>query len=104
LRTSGVECVAIPANSPNCNAHAERFVKTIRNECLDHMVLFGESHMRHVVREYVAHYISERYHQGAGSAIIRPGVRAANDNGTLTEIRCRSRLGGLLNYYHREAA
>jgi putative transposase len=60
--------------------------------------------MRHVVREFVAHYMSERYHQGIGSKLIKPGVQSANDKGPSTAIRCRSRLGGLLNFYHREAA
>lgn len=96
--------MAIPANSPNCNAYAERFVKTIRTECLDHMVLFGERHLRHVIRVFVAHYLSERYHQGVDSKLIHPGVQASNDNGPSTVIGCRSRPGGLLNFYHREAA
>jgi putative transposase len=76
----------------------------IRTECLDHMVLFGERHMRHVVRGFVAHYLSERYHQGIGSKLIKPGGQSANDKGPSSVIRCRSRLAGLLNFYHREAA
>jgi putative transposase len=96
--------VPIPAQSPNCNPHAERFVKTIRAECLDHFIIFGERHLRHVIKDFVAHYLTERHHQGIGSQIIRPKASPSNDNATLDAIGRRSRLGGLLNYDHREAA
>jgi putative transposase len=104
LETGGVKCVPIPAQSPNCNPYAERFVKTVRTECLDHFVIFGERHLRHLVKEFTGHYLTERYHQGIGSQIISPMVSPSNDNATLGAIGCRSRLGGLLNYYCREAA
>jgi putative transposase len=104
LQTGGVKCVPIPAQSPNCNPHAERFVKTIRAECLDHFIIFGERHLRHVIKDFVAHYLTERHHQGIGSQIIRPKASPSNDNATLDAIGRRSRLGGLLNYDHREAA
>ena len=104
LETHGVTCVPIPAQSPNCNPHAERFAKTVRTECLDHFVIFGERHLRLLLREFMEHYIAERYHQGTGSQIIRPKALASNDNVLPGAIACRSRLGGLLNYYHREAA
>jgi putative transposase len=104
LETGGVRCVPIPAQSPNCNPHAERFVKTIRAECLDQFVIFGERHLRHLIREFQAHYLTERYHQGIGSQIILPKVSPGKDNATRGVIGCRSRLGGVLNYYFREAA
>ena len=66
LASSGISSVAIPAQSPNCNPHAERFIKSIRNECLDRFIIFGEAHLRHLLREYVSHYNAERYHQGMG--------------------------------------
>jgi transposase len=98
----GVKCVQIPPKSPNCNPHAERFVKSIKHECLRHFVFFGERHLRYVISEYVAHYLHERFHQGLGGKLIRPST--ANDNSAADgPIRCRSRLGGLLNFYHREA-
>jgi putative transposase len=103
LKSEGVKCVPIPAQSPNCNPHAERFVKTVRSECLQHFVIFGERHLRHLLREFVCHYHGERFHQALDGQLIRPPASASNDNGTAT-IHCRSRLGGLLNYYHREAA
>ena len=104
LETGGVKCVPIPAQSPNCNPHAERFVKTIRTECLDHFVIFGERHLRHRIKEFGEHYLTERHHQGIGSQIIRPKPSPSNDNATLSAIGRRSRLGGLLNYYGCEAA
>jgi putative transposase len=104
LETGGVKCVPIPAQSPNCNPHAERFVKSVRTECLNHFVIFGERHLRHLIKEFLEHYLTERPHQGIGSQIIRPKALPNNDNATLDAIECRSRLGGLLNYYSREAA
>ena len=79
-------------------------MKTVRTECLDHFVIFGERHLRHLVKEFVGHYLTERYHQGLGSHIIRPIASPSNDNATLDAVRCRSRLGGSLNYYYRTAA
>ncbi len=61
---------------------------------------FGEAHLRHLVGEFVAHYNGERYHQGLGGKLVVPG----NDNGEVGAIKTRSRLGGSLNFYHREAA
>jgi putative transposase len=83
---------------------AERFVKTIRTECLDQFVIFGERHLRYLVNQFVDHYLIERYHQGIGSRIIQPKTLPSNDNAMREPIECRSRLGGLLNFYHRQAA
>lgn len=104
LKSAGVKCARIPASSPNCNPHAERFVKTVRSECLNHFTIFGERHLRHLLREFLAHYNAERYHQGLGGKLVRSPASAGNDNGQADSIQCRSRLGGLLNFYHREAA
>ena len=79
-------------------------MKTLRTECLGHFVILGERHLRHLLREFVTHYLMARDHQGNGSPIIRPQASPTNDNATLGMLRCRSRLGGLLNYYHRDAA
>jgi hypothetical protein len=104
LPAGGVECVKIPAQSPNCNPHAERFVKTIRCECLNHFIIFGERHLRYLIKEFVEHYLTERFHQGIGGQLIRNQPVSANDYGATGKVACRSRLGGLLNYYHRSAA
>jgi len=72
LRGSGVEPLRLPARSPNLNAYAERFVLSIKSECLDKVVPLGERHLRHAIREYVDHYHGERHHQGLASSIITP--------------------------------
>jgi transposase InsO family protein len=98
LLKPSVKCVRIPASSPNCNPYAERFVRSVRTECLDHFVIFGERHLRHLLREYLAHYHTERPHQGLGGELIQPAAAVGNDNGP---VKRRSRLGGLLSFYHR---
>jgi len=104
LEPAGVKSVKIPAQSPNCNAYAERFVKTIKYECLKHFVIFGERHLRYLIKEFMEHYHTERFHQGLDGQLINGQPGCANDNGSNGSIVRRSRLGGLLNYYYREAA
>jgi len=83
------------------NAYAERFVKTIKESCLERMIFFGEDSLRNAVRHFMEHYHLERNHQGLGNALIVP-IQARRE---LTgAVRCRQRLGGLLNYYYRDAA
>ena len=79
-------------------------MKTIRYECLNHLVLFGERHLRYVVNEFMTHYHAERFHQGLGGQLIQRPVGPVNENGAHGKIACRSRLGGMLNFYVREAA
>ena len=99
LSTVGVRIVRTPPASPNCNAHAERFVRSIKEECLDRVVPLGECHLRRLIREYVTHYHAERNHQGIGNALIdRPPPQPAAG-----PIRCRQRVGGILSYYYRAA-
>jgi len=66
LAEAGIQSVKLPPRSPNLNAHAERFVRTIKESCLDRLILFGEGSLRKTVREFVAHYHLERNHQGLG--------------------------------------
>jgi len=94
-----VRVVQTPIQVPNANAYAERFVRSIRAECLDRLIVFGERRLRHVVDQFVAHYHGERNHQGLGNELIAP---QCGQNGG-THLRCRERLGGLLRYYHRAA-
>ena len=103
LASRGVKSVPTPAKSPNCNAVAERFIRTVREECLDQFVIVGDRHLRHLLKEFVVHYHGERYHQGLEGRIIRPAALAANDNARGSLGR-RARLGGILNYYYRRAA
>ena len=81
LRDSGVKPLRLPANSPNLNAYAERFVLSIRRECLDRFVPLSERHLRTAVTEYVVHYHTERNHQGLGNELITPLPASANDTG-----------------------
>ena len=104
LESSGVTSVPIPAHSPNCNPHAKCFVKTVRTEYTDHFVIFGQPHLTHLLKEFVRHYKAERYHQGLQGRLICSLPASSNDNTAFGAIRVRSRLGGLLNFYHRAAA
>lgn len=101
LLVAGVEAIRLPPRSPNLNAFAERFVGSIRRECLDHLIPLGEQHLRLILREFLRHYNSERNHQGLGNRLIEPVPSPANHNGP---IQCTERLGGLLNFYYRGAA
>lgn len=101
LKDSGVEPVRLPARSPNLNAYAERFVLSIKSGCLDRMIPLGEAHLRKAVAQYILHYHNERPHQGLDHRIIEPDETAGRTAGAIT---CRERLGGMLRYYHREAA
>lgn len=101
LGGSGVNPVRLPARSPDLNAHAERFVLSIKSECLDRMVLLGEKHLRAAVCDFVQHYHAERNHQGLDNELIAP---VAEDTGGEGPIKCRERQGGVLKFYYREAA
>jgi transposase InsO family protein len=101
LQSSGIESVRLPACSPNLNAHAERFVRTIKESCLDQMVLFGEASLHRATSDFLLHYHQERNHQALENKLIRPEFNPLPTQGA---IRCRKRLGGLLRYYYREAA
>ncbi len=98
LEDAGVKVVRTPRQAPNCNAYAERFVLSIKSECLGRMILFGESSLRRAVAEYVAHYHAERAHHGLGNERIEGAVVTADG-----EVRCRERLGGILKSYYRAA-
>jgi hypothetical protein len=94
----------IAALSPSCNSRAERFVKTITHEALNHFVFFGERHLRYVVKELMAHCYTERFHQGLGGQLIERAAGSANDIDAKGNVVCRSRLDGMLSFYYREAA
>ena len=98
LKAAGVESVKLPARSPNLNAHAERFVRSVKEECLSHLILSSENQLRYVLAEYLKYYHHERIHQGI-NRIIEP-----EHQGNQGEIICIERLGGLLKSYHRKAA
>jgi putative transposase len=99
VQGAGVRIVLTPIQAPNANAYAERFVRSIRAQCLDRLILFGERRLFRALDEFVAHYHGERNHQGLGNELITPAAAAAGG----TQVQCRDRLGGLLRYYHRAA-
>ena len=83
------------------NAHAERFVRSIKESCLERMIFFGEGSLRKAIHEFVLHYHGERNHQGLGNKLIMPDECQAGHHGAVLS---RERLGGMLNYYYRAAA
>jgi putative transposase len=99
---AGIERVVLPPRSPNLNAYAERWVRSVKDEALSRLILFGEASLRHALQEYVEHYHHERNHQGKDNVLLFPAV--SQDTEGTGPIRCRERLGGLLKYYEREAA
>jgi putative transposase len=105
LELEGVEVKKHTPVSPNLNAVAERFVQTISQECLDHFLVFGEAHLRHLCTEFLAYYHQDRPHQGLGKVLLRgmPEVPAELARVPLSEVSCRERLGGLLKSYSRGA-
>jgi transposase InsO family protein len=101
LEESGTEIARLPPRSPNLNANAERVIRSIKEECLDRMMFFGEESLHRALPEYLAHYHGERNHQGLGNQLIQPDNGVGGSRGA---IQCRERLGGILRYYYRQAA
>ena len=100
LGTAGVQVVRTPPSAPNCNAYAERFVRSVKEECLDRIVPLGERHLRRTLQEFATHYHRERNHQGLANELIeRPPAQRVTG-----AVRRRQRVGGILNFYYRSAA
>jgi len=100
LRDAGVKPIRLPPQSPNLNAHAERFVRSIKEEALNHLILFNERALRYTLNSYLAHYHQERNHQAIDNQLIEP-IAGVTD--LKAPIKRRDRLDGLLSYYYREA-
>jgi transposase InsO family protein len=100
LADVGIESVKLPPRSPNLNAYSERFVRTIKESCLEQMILFGEDSLRNSIHQFLDHYHLERNHQGLQNRLITPMKGPVHTEG---RIERRERLGGLLNYYYRAA-
>jgi hypothetical protein len=96
-----VNAVRLPPRSPNFNSHLERFWRSLREDCLDRMIFFGEESLRRAVHAYVSHFHKERNHQGLENRLIEPGEEVGCKSGV---IQCREHLGGVLRYYYRQAA
>ena len=98
FREHGIKTIRLPPYSPNLNAYAERWARSIKEDCLNHLVLLGEGSLRHAVSEYVAFYNHERPHQGLENELV---LSQSSETATKGAVKVRSRLGGLLNFYYR---
>ena len=98
LKNAGVYVIRTPHQAPNCNAYAERFVLSIKSECLRRMIFFGEASLHRAITQYLDHYHGERAHQGLANNRIE-----SRDVTSVGEIQCRERLGGILKHYYRAA-
>jgi len=101
IEAGHVRPLALPARSPNLNAHAERWVRSAKEECLSKLIFFGEGSLRRALHHYQTHFYEERNHQGKNNMLLFPASTQTGDTGT---VQCRERLGGLLKYYERGAA
>ena len=101
LENTDTEVIVLPPRSPNLNAFCERYMRTMKSECLNKMIFFGENSLRRALKQFAGHYHFERNHQGIGNDIIAPGEEVGRTDG---DIQCNKRLGGMLKYYYRDAA
>jgi hypothetical protein len=99
--SEGLLVIQTPVQAPNANAFAERFVRTVRQECLDRILVFSQRHLERILREFVAHYNTERPHRGLSLETPEPQPGAKLTAGKVVRV---AKLGGLINEYHRIAA
>jgi putative transposase len=100
LASGGIQPIQLPTRSPNLNAFAERWVRSVKEECFSKLILFGETSLRRALTEFIDHFHAERNHQGKGDVLLFPGCEGLL-NRPGDRVRCRERLGGLLKYYSR---
>ena len=100
FRSTGIEVIPTPYRAPNANAHAERWIRSVREECLDKLLIINQAHLRRIMREYVEFFNVARLHQGIGQQIPIPQT----DRRTHGPVRCRNVLGGIIHDYYRDAA
>ena len=101
LHHAGVQPVRLPPRSPNLSPHVERFMRSIKEECLMKMIFFGEDSLGRAIRQFLFHFHGERNHQGLDNRLIDRGDEVGLSQG---EIQCHERLGGILRFYYRQAA
>ena len=101
IASARIEPLVLPARSPNLNAYAERWVRSVKEECLSKVILFGERSSGQALSDYVDHFHAERNHQGKGNVLLFPRATDRQRDGP---VQCCERLGGLLHYYYRKAA
>jgi putative transposase len=102
FRSEGIKVIQTPIRAPQANAYAERFVRTVRAECLDWLLIIGRRHLESVLRIYTAHYNRERPHRGL--ALLPPDATNADTPASRGAIKRRDRLGGPIHEYHSAAA
>jgi hypothetical protein len=95
-----LHCTSQVQLTAHANAYSERFVRTIKESCLEQMIFFGEDSLRNGIHQFLDHYHRERNHQGLNNRLITPMKETVHTDG---RIERRERLGGLLNYYYRAA-
>jgi transposase InsO family protein len=100
LESADVNIVLCPPRVPQCNAYAERFLRSIKHECLNRLIFLGEAHLRRTISTFVDHYRHRRNHQGIENKLIE----LPEELPSVGPIRCQNEFGGMLNYYYREAA
>ncbi|HUV13252.1 MAG TPA: integrase core domain-containing protein, partial [Acidobacteriota bacterium] len=101
LKYEDIKSLQLPPRSPNLNAHVERFHRSLKDECLDRMIFFGEKSLRNAIGTFLDHFHMERNHQGLANRVIEQGEEVNRRDG---DVLCRERLGGMLRYYYRKAA
>jgi putative transposase len=104
LAADAITVIKVGPQAPNLNAYAERWVQSVRAECLDHFVVFGEEHLRLLLCEYETYYNEHRPHQSLAN--VPPASPSSVEETALAveEVVCEERLGGLLKHYYRKAA
>jgi len=100
LESAGVKIVFCPPRIPQGNAYSERFVRSVKEECLSRLVFFGEDHLRKTLSIFSGYYRHRRNHQGIANKLIEPPEFFPS----VGRIRCQKQLDGMLNYYYRKAA
>ena len=98
LAAGGIKPIQLPARSPNLNAYAERWVRSVKEECLSKLIFSGEASLRRALTEFLDHFHAERNHQGKGNVLLLAAGKVGQQK-LRTRVRCRERLGGLLKYY-----
>ena len=104
IQAGKVKLLKLSARSPNLNAFAERWVRSVKEECLSRLIFFGEHSLRRALREYIDHFHGERNHQGKGNKLLFPAPPGPIQGGRRGTVQCKERLGGLLRYYEARAA
>jgi putative transposase len=101
MEQTGVKALRLPPRSPNLNPNIERFMRSIKEECLERIIFFGEKTLQNAVSEFLTHYHQERNHQGLYNQLLQPNNKVGGSAG---DVACRKRLGGILHYYYRQKA